>query len=232
MSTNYIPALRIPSKTVKPTATVIFIHGLGDSGHGWKFLSDLSHQSSEFDHISFIFPHAPKIPLTVSNGEIVSGWFDIYQFGGKGNKHDFDGYLKSIEQIKLLINEQISNGIKPERIIIGGFSQGAAITLGTLTTLDLKLGAFIPLSAPITQFLQLLKSKQLKFNIDTPVFHGQGDSDPIVSIDTGNQAADFFQNTLGYTNYKYKTYKGLGHSANNDEIEEIFKLFRKVLPKE
>ncbi|KAH3679719.1 hypothetical protein WICMUC_000750 [Wickerhamomyces mucosus] len=225
-------ALRIPSKAVKPTATVIFVHGLGDSGHGWKFLSDLSRQSSEFDHISFIFPNAPNVPVTVNNGYIMPSWFDIYQFGGKGTNHDFDGYLKSIDIIKTFIDEQISNGIKPERIILGGFSQGAALTLGTLTTLNFKLGAFIPLSPPITQFFDLLKSNQLKFNIDTPVFHGQGDNDPIVPIETGNQAAEFFQNTLGYTNYKYKTYRGLEHSANNDEIEEIFKLFRKVLPKE
>lgn len=225
-----IPALRISSKTETPSAAVIFIHGLGDSGKGWKSISDVARQSSEFDHVNFVFPHAPTIPLTVRGGALMSAWFDIFQFGGVGDKHDYEGYLKSVEIVKVLINEQINAGVDPERIIVGGFSQGGAVTLGSLATLDIKIGGFLPFSAPVTQFLDVIASKHSSVNFNTPVFHGQGIADPVVQEPAGNKASDFFKNKLGYKNYIYEVYPGVAHSVNNDEFMEIFSMIRKVAP--
>ncbi|KAH3682514.1 hypothetical protein WICPIJ_006544 [Wickerhamomyces pijperi] len=215
-----ISALRIPSRTVKPTASIIFIHGLGDTGHGWKFLSDLARRSSEFDHINFIFPNAPVVPVAVNNNYEMPSWFNIYQFGGAGTKHDFEGYLKSVDVAKQLIKEQIDNGVSPERIILGGFSQGGAVSLGALTTLDFKIGGFIPLSAPIVQFLELISDpvRYNSINLETPVFHGQGLSDPIVNNESGDKGSAFFKEKLGYKKYHYETYPGLDHSVNNEEL--------------
>ncbi|KAH3682501.1 hypothetical protein WICPIJ_006531 [Wickerhamomyces pijperi] len=227
-----ISAVRVPSKSEKPTAAVIFVHGLGDSGQGWKSISEHARKSPEFDHISFIFPNAPVIPLTVRGGAKMSAWFDIHQFGGVGDKHDYDGYLKSVKAVEALVKEQIRLGVPAERIIIGGFSQGAAVTLGSLATLDTKIGGFLPFSAPVTQFLDVIGSEERhsKANLNTPVFHGQRTSDPVVQKQAGDRASDFFTKHLGYKNYTYKVYPGLAHSVNNEEFMEIFDMIRKVAP--
>jgi Phospholipase/Carboxylesterase len=43
----------------KHTSTIIFLHGLGDSGDGWSFLPTVIH--SALPHAKFIFPSAPKV---------------------------------------------------------------------------------------------------------------------------------------------------------------------------
>lgn len=50
------------------TATVIFSHGLGDTGHGWSDAVEMWRKRQSMNEIKFILPHAPHIPITmVSN---------------------------------------------------------------------------------------------------------------------------------------------------------------------
>lgn len=59
----------------KHTATLIFSHGLGDTGHGWSFLAEqLAHA---FPYVKFMFPNAPSIPITLNGGYKMPGWFDV-----------------------------------------------------------------------------------------------------------------------------------------------------------
>lgn len=48
------------------TATVIFIHGLGDSGAGWADAVEMMKQRRKrLGEVKFILPHAPVIPITM-----------------------------------------------------------------------------------------------------------------------------------------------------------------------
>lgn len=47
------------------TATVIFIHGLGDSGQGWADAVQLWQRRNRLHEVKFILPHAPAIPITM-----------------------------------------------------------------------------------------------------------------------------------------------------------------------
>lgn len=47
------------------TATVIFVHGLGDTGHGWADAVQLWRKKPRLNEIKFILPHAPQIPITM-----------------------------------------------------------------------------------------------------------------------------------------------------------------------
>lgn len=46
------------------TATVIFSHGLGDTGHGWASAVENWRRRQRLDEVKFILPHAPTIPIT------------------------------------------------------------------------------------------------------------------------------------------------------------------------
>lgn len=47
------------------TATVIFAHGLGDSGAGWADAVERWRQRQNLSEVKFILPNAPVIPITV-----------------------------------------------------------------------------------------------------------------------------------------------------------------------
>lgn len=54
----------------KHTATVIFIHGLGDSGHGWADAAQYWQAKPKLSEVKFILPHAPAIPITMVRSKL------------------------------------------------------------------------------------------------------------------------------------------------------------------
>uniref|UniRef100_A0A3Q2DYL6 Acyl-protein thioesterase 1 n=1 Tax=Cyprinodon variegatus TaxID=28743 RepID=A0A3Q2DYL6_CYPVA len=110
-----VPAVR------KATAAVIFLHGLGDTGHGW---------AEEFagirtPHVKYIFPHAPTMPVSLNMRMSMPSWFDIYSLSPDAEE-DEAGIKSASKNIKALIDQEVKNGIPSHRIILGGFSQAAA----------------------------------------------------------------------------------------------------------
>jgi hypothetical protein len=47
------------------TATVIFVHGLGDTGNGWASAVENWRRREKLSEVKFILPHAPEIPISV-----------------------------------------------------------------------------------------------------------------------------------------------------------------------
>ncbi|ODV95685.1 hypothetical protein PACTADRAFT_34239 [Pachysolen tannophilus NRRL Y-2460] len=225
-------ALRIPSKKVPATAVVILLHGLGDTGAGWKFLADYAHNSfgDKFQHVKFVFPHAPEMPVTVNGGYRMTSWFDLFELGNPSasSKQDIKGFLKCIDIIKGLIQEQIDEGINPNKILLGGFSQGAALTLASAALLDNKIGGFLAMSG-FVNIPNVVKELIKNANVDTPILQCHGTADPVVNYNVGEQTYDFYKKNLGFTDYIFKTYPGMGHSTCDEELNDIFKFFEKIL---
>ncbi|XP_064409740.1 acyl-protein thioesterase 1 isoform X2 [Latimeria chalumnae] len=110
-----VPAAR------KATAAVIFLHGLGDTGHGW--VETLSYIRTP--HIKYICPHAQIRPVTINMNMAMPSWFDITCLSPEAEE-DATGIKLAAETIKSLIDQEVKNGIPSHRIILGGFSQVAA----------------------------------------------------------------------------------------------------------
>lgn len=56
-------------------------------------------------------------------------WYDIPQLEKVRTNQDEAGILESVNLLKQYIAEQKENGIPTNRIIIGGFSQGYAVSV-------------------------------------------------------------------------------------------------------
>lgn len=102
-----------------PKLVVIWMHGLGADGNDFapvvpQFIIP------GFD-IKFIFPHAPKIPVTINGGMVMRAWYDIKMMD-IGKQPDKQGILASEKLIYELIDQQINDGFKPEQIVLAGFS--------------------------------------------------------------------------------------------------------------
>ncbi|KAG0149586.1 hypothetical protein CROQUDRAFT_301324 [Cronartium quercuum f. sp. fusiforme G11] len=208
----------------KKTAAVIFSHGLGDTSSGWSFLID--EFGSRMPWVKWILPNAPVQPVSLNGGLQMPSWFDLVALEPEA-PDDEKGLMASVELIGRYVQREIDNGIPPERIIVGGFSQGA--TIGVLTGLmsPHKLAGSVSLSGflPLTDKLKDLRKPH---STQLPVFWGHGTDDPLVSW--GQQSVDFLIKKLGMTKVEFKTYPNLGHSASPKEIEDMITWIGNQIP--
>lgn len=183
----------------------------------------------KFEEIAFVFPNAPSIPITVNFGMKMPGWYDISTFNDLAQAHDQPGILKSRDYFNSLIKAETEKGIPTSRIILGGFSQGGAISLFSGITCSDKLAGIFGLSSYL-----LLHGAIKEYvpadspNKDTPIFMGHGSVDPLVKYDWGVQTAQVLKE-MGWT-VDFKTYDGLAHSAEPREIDDLEKWIGERLP--
>ena len=200
------------------------------SWHCRMFLADSWRQQNKFPETKFIFPNAPQIPISINMGMRMPGWYDITDFGDFANRsEDEEGIIKSQKVFHSLIAEEVKNGIASERVVLGGFSQGGAMSLMAGITCPTKLGGIFGLSCYL-----LLQGKVKEMvpsdapNQKTPVFMGHGDADPLVKVQWGQATAQKLRD-FGYE-VDLKTYRGLPHSAAPQEIDDLEEYLKKQIP--
>lgn len=158
------------------------------------------------------------------------GWYDIADFGELANRsEDEAGILRSQKVFHTLIADEIKNGIPTERIVLGGFSQGGAMSLMAGLTAPTKLGGVFGLSCYLLlrEKLQNLVPAESP-NKATPIFMGHGDSDPVVKYQWGQMTASTLKE-WGWS-VDFKTYRGLPHSAAPEEIDDLEKYLNQRIP--
>ncbi|KDE04249.1 hypothetical protein MVLG_05277 [Microbotryum lychnidis-dioicae p1A1 Lamole] len=187
----------------KHTATIIFSHGLGDSAAGWyPFAQALA---PRFKHVKWVLPTAPTQPVTLNGGMPMNSWFDIRSLTPtNSSQEDERGLLASVRTISDLVASEVDAGIPANRIVVGGFSQGAVVSLAVGATLERKLAGLISLSG----FLMLadkLKSMQVDHAPSYPVFWGHGTGDPVVRYQWGEMSVQKLRE-LGWKNIQFESY--------------------------
>jgi len=205
------------------TATVIFLHGLGDSGNGWApTISAIKPPC-----VKLVCPSANKMAVTLNSGFQMPSWFDLKSLNPNGPE-DEAGVKAAAEYVNKLIEAEISAGIASSRIIIGGFSQGGALSLYTAVTTRHRLGGVVALSCwmPLHKQLATLDPSTV-VNRDIPFLQAHGDVDPTVPCLWGQMTAQLLGNFL--TKHEFKLYKGLMHSSNDDELKDVKQFIEKIL---
>ena len=111
----------------------------------------------------------------------------------------------------------------------GGFSQGGAISIFTGITCPDKLAGIFGLSSYL-----LMHGKIKDYipnenpNTETPILMGHGDADPLVRYEWGLQTAESLRE-MGWK-VKFNTYKGLAHSAEPKEMDDVEAFIQQRLP--
>lgn len=201
-------------------ATVIWLHGLGDSGHGFApIVPEL--RLPDALGVRFVFPHAPERPVTINGGMRMRAWYDIKSMDFD-KRADLTGVRESAEQVEQLIEAEISNGVPPEKIILAGFSQGGVIALHLGPRFSKSLGGIMGLSTYMCQ-PELLAGEAHPANQQTPVFMAHGEMDDVVPIAMGKAAYDTL--TANQYNVSWQSYR-MKHNLNMDEINAISQWLR------
>ncbi|KKO43897.1 carboxylesterase [Arsukibacterium ikkense] len=217
----------LPFVDVKPNgpvkAAVVWLHGLGDSGHGFAPIVPELRLPMDAG-IRFLFPHAPERPVTVNGGMRMRAWYDIKTMD-LSNRADEAGVRESAVAVQQLLDKLISEGLSSEQIVLAGFSQGGVIALHLLARLPYKLAGVMALSTYMCA-PDKLAAEATSANKATPVFIGHGSQDPVVPMAAGQQAFHALKN-LGF-NVSWHDYR-MEHSVCAQEVADISSFLQRRL---
>ncbi|XP_021570196.1 acyl-protein thioesterase 2 isoform X3 [Carlito syrichta] len=208
----------------RETAAVIFLHGLGDTGHSWAdALSTI-----RLPHVKYICPHAPRIPVTLNMKMVMPSWFDLMGLSPDAPE-DEAGIKKAAENIKALIEHEMKNGIPANRIVLGGFSQGGALSLYTALTCPHPLAGIVALSCwlPLHRAFPQAANGSAK---DLAILQCHGELDPMVPVRFGALTAEKLRSVVTPARVQFKTYPGVTHSSCPQEMAAVKEFLEKLLP--
>lgn len=165
------------------------------------------------------------MPVTLNGGYVMPAWYDV--LGSESERREDEaGIRKSAQAIETLIARETARGIKPEQIVLAGFSQGCAMVLHTGLRHATRLAGIMGLSGylPLTDKVQAERSSA---NQQTPIFMAHGRDDPMISLARAESSRDALKQ-MGYTVH-WHVYP-MQHSVHPQEIRDIGDFLRSVLP--
>jgi phospholipase/carboxylesterase len=223
MPADLLPSIELETAP-HPTASVIWLHGLGADGNDFvPIVPELNLPQPRA--VRFVFPHASVRPVTINNGMRMRAWYDI-SGADLTNRADLGGVGQSQAQIEALVERETLRGIRAERIVLAGFSQGGAVALYTGLRHAERLAGIMVLSAYLIS-PDALAGEATAANRGVPIFMAHGTADPVVRFQWG-EASKRLLEAAGY-NIEWHDYR-MEHSVCFEEVQAIGAWLRKVLP--
>ena len=208
-----------------PRASVIWLHGLGASGHDFVDFVPLLNLPKELQ-VRFVFPHAPIRSVTYGGGAKIRAWFDVEGIRDNINIREDASSIKESERfIHELIAHELSLNISSNKIVLAGFSQGGAMTLQCGLRYPDKLAGMLVLSSWLPLEGTLLAEKSI-INQKTPILMIHGTFDDVVPIALAKVGVSFLKE-IGYE-VEFVTYP-MRHTVCNEEAVTIGSWLRKIL---
>jgi len=212
--TDLLPSVIVETND-QPDATIIWLHGLGSDGHDFESLVPALSLLPSLG-VRFIFPHAPKRPVTINGGMAMRAWYDIYEMT-LDRKVDMANIDESYEQIEALIDDQINKGISADRIVLAGFSQGGVIAYQTALRTKHTLAGVLALSTYLVKGDEVPEAADCP-NGKTSILIHHGLQDPVVVPALGVQAKDLLV-SKGFS-VSYQSYE-MPHSVCPEQVQDI-----------
>jgi lysophospholipase-2 len=141
-------AIHIVSPLAEHTHTVILLHGRDSTA--FDFANEFfESQASDgrilpeiFPNFKWVFPTA-KLRQSAPFGVEMSQWFDMWSVEEPQERQELqiDGLVESIASIVAVVNAEAAF-VPPERIFLGGISQGCATAIHALMHCDTRLAGF------------------------------------------------------------------------------------------
>lgn len=216
---EFIEKYNVPGQ--KPVAVIIWLHGLGaDYNDFVPLVPELRLTKS----VKFVFPNSPMRPITVNNGYVMRGWYDIIDLSTRiDSTIDFAGINQSVISIDKVIQDQLDQGFTAEQIIIAGFSQGGVMSYTTGLKSKHKLGGIIALSCYLPGVDDIIKECS---NKSIKIFAAHGLQDPVVPCQAGEKA--YKSLNAAQFNIQWHEYL-MQHSVCNEEVADLSKWLNNII---
>lgn len=212
----------------KASGTVIFFHGSGDTGQGVReWIKFLLGKDISFPHLRILFPTAPLRPYTPMNGEPSHVWFDRLKISPDVPEHKPD--LEIIgKEVSEIIKSEISHGISPDRIIVGGFSMGGALALHTAYRYYPQTKGVFALSSFLNNESEIYSHLKGKDGVKCPLLMFHGEKDELVPRQWAQTTFEKLKD-LG-VNGEFNLIKNTFHELKKHEIISLIEWINKTLP--
>ncbi|KAF7306470.1 hypothetical protein MIND_00438200 [Mycena indigotica] len=234
----------IPAQTLH-SATIILVHGLGDSGHGLKQLATTPPSSNplswgtvnSFSHMR----SSPKRAITANSGRQMPAWYDVRSFSPPA-ADDEAQMLESLAWLEGLIDNEVAAGIALQRIVVGGFSQGGTMSLLLALVSKLRVRGVAVLSGRLPlRDAQGGYSRAKELSVpqaaSTPIFWGHGKADAVLTYTLALTSIEYLTSEIGVppstggtTGLTFNAYEELGHSISSQEIDDLVAWLQNIVP--
>ena len=217
------PAPVVLDTGTNPAASIIWLHGLGADGHDFEPIVDELELPATLP-VRFLFPHAPYRPVTINGGAVMRAWYDI-ALADRGFSQNERQIRESESHVAELIAGEQARGVDSRRVVLAGFSQGAAVALHSALRYPQPLAGVMALSMPIPLPEHLARELQ-PANATVPIFLAHGTADPIVPFALGEYARRLLtQLNLPVEWHSY----AMAHSVCVQEIGDIRSWLLRIL---
>ena len=193
----------------KPKAILIWLHGLGaDENDFVPFVKNLN-----LHDVEFILPNAPLRPISMNQGIEMRGWYDIKGTHESLNfsYQDESGLIKSKDLIEAIIKKRCALSSSNFKVFIGGFSQGAALSLFTGLSSNLEISGIIALSGYLPKNISYSSPKH------PPIIAIHGEGDDIIGLDVAENSYLEIQKS---EDFLFKSYN-IAHEVIYEEIIDV-----------
>ena len=208
-----LPPLVFNSTSRNHTHTIIFMPGLSNPPEDFKNVFTKRINFTKKNDTTIIILRSPLSYVTVQKSKNYS-WFDIYDFPlDNFSDINLDDLKKSAKVLEKVVNNEVNllNG-NYEKIIVGGHSQGAAISLYQAYTSQKKYGGVFAFSG----FLSPGEISEDKRNMK--VYFGYGDQDDVIIPSFINKTLERVMNFEGFDLHIYKDHK---HYVNRNQTTDV-----------
>lgn len=212
-----------PGDPKRHTASCIFLHGLGDTADGWSGLCQAF--AVDMPHVRFVLPTAPIAPVTVNGGYRMNSWYDIWGLADKAQEPctEIEG---SQALVQALLTEEAEKLPSYHHIVLAGFSQGGALALYTGAQLRHQIGGILAMSCYLPRPRSVVIPPEA---LGTPILQCHGEADGVINISNAHATGEVLA-SKGFKSVALNAYPGLGHGANDEEIEDVRDWLMSVLP--
>jgi lysophospholipase-2 len=231
-----------PCQDIKNSAVFIFNHGLADSAVAIENVADQFQNGGKLPYMTWILPNAKKNNITLDRA-----WFTPHGLPFLAPSRpelnpdeDEEGMLESVAYLETVIDAVIASGVPPHRIVLGGFSQGCAMSILTHLTSKKysgKLGGIVGLLGWLLlwdgtkRIMEIRKENGLEEVPSTPMFLARGTSDEFVGKRQWMYTLEGLKEmNIPNDSMDAREYRKLTHTLNGPVLRDMCEWLEKVLP--
>ncbi|KAF1957711.1 alpha/beta-hydrolase [Byssothecium circinans] len=230
------PFTTSPKSPHTHTHTFVLLHGLGSNGD--KFGHELletglstsqKNLADAFPGAKFTFPTAKTRRVTALKRSRIPAWFDTFSLADRSLREDvqIDGLVESAEYIRAIVREEVEK-VPARNIVLGGLSNGCAMSLMVLLSLEFPIGAYVGMSGRLPFRKDV---EDILRNADATTDDVFGEEDALGEKSAACQALEFVRDLLsldsrdtetGVSGAFLSTPVFLGHGAKDDVVPSRF----------
>ena len=202
------PLLTAGAALADAEAAVVLAHGRGATARGILGMAD----QFDVDGVAYLAPQAAR-----------NEWYpQSFLAPVAANEPGRSSGLRALDDA---VSQAAEAGIPHERIVLGGFSQGACLASEYVARNPRRYGGVIAFSGGL---IGEALDDEYPGDLDgTPVFMGCSDVDPHIPAERVHATRDAFE--AMDADVDARLYEGMGHTVNADEVDAARELLRGVV---